>query len=511
MSFFEFSFGSGTAGMNLFAQDTVYDISTSGSSFYVGIDGYNFSVSGSSQFQKIMNIWVEPLISSDITSIIDQRNTPFEKGFSVQDKTDPYTPRLVYRSAWFPPQGVAATFDHLYLFQAGNSNVLKVPTFEDLVPSGNIISVDIGDGGGISSGFGSIVLQDENTAYVTYWDDDTLKLRLSKVDFCDREEEIIYEWDWEKNNEAEYVSNSLFMVKNVYDGEEVLAIAENWDTDPTDGYKLHVIFYSITNDQITDLDLIRLHDTYDLNWFFNYYTPPAFYADKVVFTAGPTGFDGVDPSPLPTICVTPTFILDTTNKTVTKVDDITVDTSTAWPYILWGGAIDRDTKKHYFWMEDYKTGGTPNALGCVDLDAETGSVPVENLAYNVWILQGDTYAYGRKYVVPLFTEIVSIPNLTIISSGLDAGTDDSSAIVDEINSLVWMYNLDTNQLYGYSTDLGSRPDIIYTISGSGLFEYPDSRRVYLILLAGKFYIFVRSRSGVTYQYDWYLLNFDACI
>ena len=503
MTFLDFTLGDNA--VNIFTRDTISNVSITGSTADIIFNGYNFSLTGS--HGAWANIEILPLLHSNIDTYSGAApipcNSPFELGFSVQDKGDPYTNRLLYDAVAYPTD-MAISFDHLYLLYT--YNIHKISSID----ASTTTVLKIG-GSSTSISFARMALYNKNTAYVSYvnsGDDPNGVVTISSVDLCGDGETIIYEYAYQPEEDV-YVSNSLFLVKHVYNGEEVIVQAEAWST-PTEGYKLHVVFYSITNNEITDLDLINLNDTYNLDWFFSLRTPVTFYNEKVIFTAGPDSFDSPDPDPLPTTCVSPTFIIDINSKTVTRVDDQTIDTSDTWSYIAWGNFVDRENGYYYYFIEDYSYTSDQNALARIDLSANTTSIiHTMGTSDEIYLMQGDTGGYGRLYVNGVSTSnLISIPTLGTLAT-IDADATTNVQIVDEKNSLVWFYDIDGDRILGYSTSIGGTNQI-YSISSWSPYTYAGNHGAFMLLIAGKFFIHITSRDGVgPRQYTWYVLNFDV--
>ena len=507
MSLLDFSYNFDLPGLNINTLGTYLDVTSSGTHANILVGGYTFNITGTSALGDIEFI---PLISSNCRDRglnINQCNTNFEIGFTMKDSSS-FEPTTLHESDTLQ-NGIGITFDALYLIYNDNF-VYKFSTVDGTM----LNQVEYGaDSDSVS--YETLVVYDHNTAYISYlrYKESTYRKVLSKIDFCTNTETEIYSWlvDYDSND---YLQYAMFTMKHVYEGEEVIIVADNWTTDDDSGDSLKVIFYSITKNEITDLDRVPLNaDGYALSWFFNYFTYPTFYEDKLIFTAGPQDWIGVDPSPLPTTCVFPTFILDITNKTVGRNDDITIDTGSIWPYVLWGNCIDRDNGYYYYFLEDYKylDPGTSQALAKIDLNTNTGSIYLEDLTEFVYVLQGDTIGYGVSETGGVYT-LVTIPDLTALVT-LSGDISGVRGLVDERNDRVWFYDEVNHVLLGYSTIGDATKTITISWVGGTPFRFANSQQADLLFLAGQVYFFAYSSefpAGAGRQRDWYLLRETWC-
>lgn len=500
------TYDSANERLDINASQTTLDV-TASSTITGGVDvtinGYTFEVAASGIITDGADVNIVPLMSHNIFSVggyyHEQVPADFEKTISMKDVTGTVIPTLVKSfsgSTLYVLEGYAVAFN--YLFILNDNSVHRISLIDE---TEDIISY------GDDDVYGDLrmTMGDQNTVYVTYFNDDngTYTARLSKIDFCESTETVINSI----NEEISYggvtytVSDVVYTCKVEYNDIEYIVSCFNCYSDDSSGYRLVFVIYNITEDSVYESNPIAMNESYALDNFNNYTTSPKIHEGKVINTINTRTWD-TWPDPEPTTNVFPTFIVDCTDNSITLVNDYAVDTSAVWPDPLWGSGIDHENNYYYFWLEDW-TSEINGALMRVNLSTNTTSL-ITTYSDNVYIVQGLETCYGLKGYDDN-TPVMTIPGLSQRGTHRNKYND---WVVDDCNHVIWGYDDDSSpRLYGAQTDLGTPITVDISDWIVSPFDYASSRYMQLFVLAGTAFVIVRSTqiSPRLYQLDIYRL------
>jgi hypothetical protein len=473
----------------------------------IQIRGYKYNISGS-------NININPLTSSmRAEGHSEQLVNNYDGTFSMRDSSGVLQPILVksITDGSLSYLHWALTFDHLFLVHPERS-VTKTNLFD-------ATETPVNDIGTNPVRYPKIDVYDNNTAFIAYIDVDTSKGVLSKIDFCNQTEEIVYEIErnWADYGADLWLDTVSFITKVEYDNIVYVVVCFYlYNSNPPDEDRLKFLIYNYTDDSVYESDTFYFSDVNNELESLSYaYTTPKIIDGKLLTTWDARRWSDVTPSPLPSICTFPTFIVDCSNSEIRRVDDYTVDTANYWPDAgFWGSGIDYDAGIYYFGLEDWESYGAGSALGAIikiNLATETTSLHTTTNTYYPYVIQGteNPYVVEFKFSSLKDHQLRSLPSLGLIDSGWTSPHSFSrgSWVMDECNNRLWIYQEPGSELISKTTS-GAKTLQVNWGAGGTPYDCSSGEIVNLAMLAGNMMLYIRSYtySPSCSQNEWYLLQ-----
>lgn len=293
------------------------------------------------------------------------------------------------------------------------------------------------------------------------------------------------------------------------------------DSDVYPQYILRCIIYNVNTGSISDQWFEATDGTWypwDADLYSIYYnlSSPSFYQTKMIFTITIDGFVDWFTPPYPTVCLLPSFIIDVSDNTITRVD-----TYKQQPYFVTTyditSTIDYSDAKYYFtaWLSSL----SKYVLFFVDINSETMSEEGDFIELSDSSEQFQSSYIGgvmvERTAAPGSCNVLQIPalyNINTVDIYVEHGSDyfESALAVDIPQSIIWNVRSNTLQGKRIGSGVAVNKDIAVYWGGAGTvpFTYSNNREVMLRILNRKAVIVVRSNyiPSSNYQLDFYLLT-----
>jgi hypothetical protein len=292
------------------------------------------------------------------------------------------------------------------------------------------------------------------------------------------------------------------------------------DTPP---YLLKVVIYHLDSNTASE-QWITPSDDMDAD-IYNMYgnsSSPSFYQSKLIFTGSVEPPSGMPGPPYGSHALFITYIIDVSDDSVTKVDNVLFNLDENWAYAVTysiTSTIDYNTGTYYFivYIEPEDNIGSGFCLYSMDIENPSMEL-VENFGLTgdkeAWQGEIDNYLVD-KTPAPGSCSVRETPTRNVITTVdvyVEHGADyfESACAIDIPENMIW--NIRANTLQGKTLGGGADRDISVAWSGDTVpFAYPAyaNKELWIRILNEMCLVMVYSRSATypyTYQTDFYLLK-----